>query len=187
MKNKKPKINIQFFASEGEPNPNEGQGKDNEKKYSNEEYEKLKNSFDKTSSELAELKKQLKAKMSEEEKKAELEKEKDERLKNYESKMEDYELKEELISTNIFTNEEIQKIIAKKESKKDLINGIVSLVGTKIEEAKKQAVAEFMRTSDGTGGDGKGKKEIDKDLQKFIDSGKEDSTLKAREYYLNKK
>lgn len=180
---------IQFFAegNEGKEDNggNEG-GAPTPKTYSEEEYAKLKNSFDKTASELAELKKQLKSKMTEDEKKSEEQKEIDKKLKLYESKMEDYELKDELVAVNVFTNDEIQTIISKKESKKDLIKSIVELVNGKIEEAKKQAVAEFMRSSDGSGGTGGNEKKIDKELQDFIDKNKTGYSTKARDYYLNK-
>ena len=184
---------IQFFAEGNEGKEgNEGNGGNESgnttpKTYSEEEYAKLKNSFDKTASELAELKKQLKSKMTEDEKKSEEQKEIDKKLKLYESKMEDYELKDELVAVNIFTSDEIQTIISKKESKKDLIKSIVELVNGKIEEAKKQAVADFMRTSDGSGGSGGKESKVDKELQDFIDKNKQGHSTRARDYYLNKK
>lgn len=175
-------LNIQLFA-EGE---NGQGGNDNPPKtYSEEEYNKLKASFDKASSELAEAKKQAKAKMSEDEKKAQEQDEINKRLAEYESKFEDYALKEELMKGNVFTNEEIESIIKEKGDKPTLLKTIVTLFNGKIEQIKKDAIAEFMKSSD-VGSSSNGGNAIDKDVQAFIESNKGKSTSKAREHYLKK-
>lgn len=179
---KNSKINIQFFA-EGDEGGEGNQGNP-PKTYSEEDYQKLKSSFDKTSSELAELKKQMKGKLSEDEKKAQEQEEINQKLRDYESKFEDFELKDELMKANIFTSDEVDKIVAKKESKKELLNSVISLVNQKIEEAKKTAVAEFMRSSDTSGGSGGNGKNTDKDVEAFINGKKKDTSSKARDYYL---
>lgn len=180
-------FNIQLFA-ENEPNNDNGGngGNDNPPKtYSQEEYNKLKASFDKASSEVADLKKQAKAKMSEEEKKAQEQDEINKKLADYESKFEDYALKEELMKGNVFTSEEIESIIKEKNDKPTLLKTMVSLFNKKVEDIKKQAVADFMKSSDVGGGNGSGNA-IDKDVQAFINGNKNDRTSKARERYLGK-
>ena len=148
------KLNIQFFAE-----PDNGTGGTNDgnqpKTYSEEEYNKLKNDydklktqFDKTSSDVAELKKQAKAKLTDDEKKAQENAEKEKQFADLQSQIEDYQLKDELVQGNIFTNEEIDKILPNKNDKKELLKSVMTLVQAKIEEAKKNAIAEFMRSSD---------------------------------------
>lgn len=182
-------LNIQLFA-ENEPNNdnggNDGGTNDNPPKtYSEQEYLRLKASFDKASSELAEAKKQVKAKMSEDEKKAQEQDEINKKLADYESKFEDYALKDELMKGNVFTSEEIESIIKEKNDKPTLLKTMVSLFNKKIEDIKKQAVADFMKSSDVGGGNGSGNA-IDKDVQAFINGNKNDRTSKARERYLGK-
>lgn len=156
MKKKFIPLNIQLFA-EQEPNNNVDNGgnggNDNPPKtYSQEEYNRLKASFDKASSELAEAKKQAKAKMSEDEKKAQEQDEINKKLADYESKFEDYALKDELMKGNVFTSEEIESIIKEKNDKPTLLKTMVSLFNKKVEDIKKQAVADFMKSSDVGGG-----------------------------------
>ena len=178
-------LNIQLFAENDPNNDNGGNGGGNPqpKTYSEEEYNKLKASFDKTSSELAEAKKQAKAKMSEDEKKAQEQDEINKRLADYESKFEDYALKEELMKGNVFTNEEIESIIKQKNDKPSLLKTVVELFNKKVEDIKKQAVADFMKSSDVGGGSGSGNA-TDKDVLSFIESKKNDKTSKAREHFL---
>lgn len=171
-------LNIQLFA-EGDGND----GGTTQKTYSEEEYNKLKASFDKTSSELAEAKKQAKAKMSEDEKKAQEQEEVNKKLAEYESKFEDYALKEELLKGNVFTSEEIENIIKQKADKPTLLKTIMTLFNSKIENIKKEAVAEFMKSSD-VGGSNGGKSSTDKDVENYINSTKKTTTSKAREHYL---
>lgn len=134
---------LQFFG-EGDPTP-----EPNPKMYSHEEYEKLKASFDKTSSELASLKKQV---MTDEEKKAEEGKALREKLANYESQLENLTLEKSLTKNNLFSSEEAQNILKLKENKNEMLESIMTLVSAKIEQAKKNAIAEFMQSSNVTGG-----------------------------------
>lgn len=183
------KINIQFFGDETNVDGSTEGGVESPKTktYSEEEYLKLKTSYDKTASELANAKKQIKDKMSEDEQKAAAEEEKDQKFKDLQSKIEDYELKDELVRGNLFTSEEIDKIVSKKGNKKELINAIVGITNAKIEEAKKNAIADFMRSSDGKGTSGnKNSSTIDKDLENYLNANKKDSSNKARDYYLKK-
>ena len=173
-------LNIQLFA-EGD---GEQGGNDNPPKtYSEQEYLKLKASFDKVSSEVADLKKQAKARLSEDEKKEQEQEEVNQKLAEYESKFEDYALKDELMKGNVFTSEEIESIIKEKHNKPTLLKTMVELFNKKVENIKKQAVADFMKSSDVGGGSGSGNA-IDKDVQAFIDGNKNDRTSKARERYL---
>ena len=137
---------LQFFG-EGEPTP-----EPNPKMYSHEEYEKLKASFDKTSSELASLKKQAQQKMTDEEKKAEEDKALREKLANYESQLENLTLEKSLTKNNLFSSEEAQNILKLKENKNEMLESIMTLVSAKIEQAKKNAIAEFMQSSNVNGG-----------------------------------
>lgn len=139
---------LQFFG-EGEltPEPNP-----NLKTYSQEEYEKLKASFDKTSSELASLKKQVQQKMTDEEKKAEEDKALREKVANYESQLENLTLEKSLTKNNLFSSEEAQNILKSKDNKSEMLESIMTLVSAKIEQAKKNAIAEFMQSSNVTGG-----------------------------------
>lgn len=139
---------LQFFG-EGEltPEPNP-----NLKTYSYEEYEKLKASFDKTSSELASLKKQVQQKMTDEEKKAEEDKALREKVANYESQLENLTLEKSLTKNNLFSSEEAQNILKSKDNKSEMLESIMTLVSAKIEQAKKNAIAEFMQSSNVTGG-----------------------------------
>lgn len=139
---------LQFFG-EGEltPEPNP-----NLKMYSHEEYEKLKASFDKTSSELASLKKQVQQKMTDEEKKAEEDKALREKVANYESQLENLTLEKSLTKNNLFSSEEAQNILKSKDNKSEMLESIMTLVSAKIEQAKKNAIAEFMQSSNVTGG-----------------------------------
>lgn len=139
---------LQFFG-EGEltPEPNP-----NLKTYSHEEYEKLKASFDKASSELASLKKQAQQKMTDEEKKAEEDKALREKLANYESQLENLTLEKSLTKNNLFSSEEAQNILKSKDNKSEMLESIMTLVSTKIEQAKKNAIAEFMQSSNVNGG-----------------------------------
>lgn len=139
---------LQFFG-EGEltPEPNP-----NLKTYSHEEYEKLKASFDKTSSELASLKKQVQQKMTDEEKKAEEDKALREKVANYESQLENLTLEKSLTKNNLFSSEEAQNILKSKDNKSEMLESIMTLVSSKIEQAKKNAIAEFMQSSNVTGG-----------------------------------
>ena len=139
---------LQFFG-EGEPTP---EPNPNLKTYSQEEYEKLKASFDKTSSELASLKKQLQQKMTDEEKKAEEDKALREKVANYESQLENLTLEKSLTKNNLFSSEEAQNILKSKDNKSEMLESIMTLVSAKIEQAKKNAIAEFMQSSNVTGG-----------------------------------
>lgn len=139
---------LQFFG-EGEP-PQEPNP--NLKTYSQEEYEKLKASFDKTSSELASLKKQIQQKMTDEEKKAEEDKALREKVANYESQLENLTLEKSLTKNNLFSSEEAQNILKSKDNKSEMLESIMTLVSAKIEQAKKNAIAEFMQSSNVTGG-----------------------------------
>ena len=177
-------FNLQLFAEGEDGNGGNGGGTPQPKTYSEEEYNKLKASFDKTSSELAEAKKQAKAKMSEDEKKAQEQDEINKRLAEYESKFEDYALKEELLKGNIFTNEEIEDVIKQKNDKPALLKKIVELFNSKVENIKKEAVADFMKSSNVGGGNGN-TNNSDKDVEAFIESKKNDRTSKAREKFLN--
>lgn len=139
---------LQFFGEvepTSEPNPNL-------KTYSQEEYEKLKASFDKTSSELASLKKQVQQKMTDEEKKAEEDKALREKVANYESQLENLTLEKSLTKNNLFSSEEAQNILKSKDNKSEMLESIMTLVSAKIEQAKKNAIAEFMQSSNVTGG-----------------------------------
>lgn len=181
-------LNIQLFAENETNNDNNGNGgstNDNQPKtYSEQEYLKLKASFDKTASELAEAKKQAKAKMSEDEKKAQEQDEINKKLADYESKFEDYALKDELMKGNVFTSEEIENIIKEKNDKPTLLKTMVSLFNKKVEDIKKEAIAEFMKSSDVSGGFGGNNNTTDKDVQSYINSKKNDRTSKAREHFL---
>lgn len=139
---------LQFFG-EGEPTP---EPNPNLKTYSQEEYEKLKASFDKTSSELASLKKQVQQKMTDEEKKAEEDKALREKVANYESQLENLTLEKSLTKNNLFSSEEAQTILKSKDNKSEMLESIMTLVSAKIEQAKKNAIAEFMQSSNVTGG-----------------------------------
>lgn len=139
---------LQFFG-EGEPTP---EPNPNLKTYSQEEYEKLKASFDKTSSELANLKKQVQQKMTDEEKKAEEDKALREKVANYESQLENLTLEKSLTKNNLFSSEEAQNILKSKDNKSEMLESIMTLVSAKIEQAKKNAIAEFMQSSNVTGG-----------------------------------
>lgn len=139
---------LQFFG-EGEPTP---EPNPNLKTYSQEEYEKLKASFDKTSSELASLKKQVQQKMTDEEKKTEEDKALREKLANYESQLENLTLEKSLTKNNLFSSEEAQNILKSKDNKSEMLESIMTLVSAKIEQAKKNAIAEFMQSSNVTGG-----------------------------------
>jgi hypothetical protein len=139
---------LQFFG-EGEPTP---EPNPNLKTYSHEEYEKLKASFDKTSSELASLKKQAQQKMTDEEKKAEEDKALREKLANYESQLENLTLEKSLTKNNLFSSEEAQNILKSKDNKSEMLESIMTLVSAKIEQAKKNAIAEFMQSSNVNGG-----------------------------------
>lgn len=180
-------LNIQLFAENDPNNDNGGNGGGTDdtppKTYSEQEYLKLKASFDKASSELAEAKKQAKAKMSEDEKKAQEQDEINKKLADYESKFEDYALKEELMKGNVFTSEEIESIIKEKNDKPTLLKTMVSFFNKKVEDIKKQAVADFMKSSDVGGGSGGNA--TDGDVQTYIDSKKNDRTSKARKKFLN--
>lgn len=136
---------LQFFG-EGEPTP---EPNPNLKTYSHEEYAKLKASFDKTSSELASLKKQI---MTDEEKKAEEDKALREKVANYESQLENLTLEKSLTKNNLFSSEEAQNILKSKDNKSEMLESIMTLVTAKIEQAKKNAIAEFMQSSNVTGG-----------------------------------
>lgn len=139
---------LQFFG-EGDPTP---EPNPNSKTYSHEEYEKLKASFDKTSSELASLKKQAQQKMTDEEKKAEEDKALREKLANYESQLENLTLEKSLTKNNLFSSEEAQNILKSKDNKSEMLESIMTLVSAKIEQAKKNAIAEFMQSSNVNGG-----------------------------------
>lgn len=136
---------LQFFG-EGEPTP---EPNPNLKTYSHEEYAKLKASFDKASSELASLKKQI---MTDEEKKAEEDKALREKVANYESQLENLTLEKSLTKNNLFSSEEAQNILKSKDNKSEMLESIMTLVSAKIEQAKKNAIAEFMQSSNVTGG-----------------------------------
>ncbi len=178
-------LNVQLFAEPNNDNGGNGGGNDPQPKtYSEEEYNKLKASFDKTSSELAEAKKREKAKMSEEEKKTQEQEEVNKKLAEYESKFEDYALKEELLKGNIFTTEEIDKVIKAKNDKPALLKTIMELFNSKVDNIKKEAVADFMKSSNVGGGHAKGNNS-DQDVQDYIESKKNDRTSKAREKFLN--
>lgn len=177
--------NIQFFA--------ENEGGEDPKTYSQEEVDKLNAEMAKYKARVDELSKnekkykdEIKAKMSEDEKKAQEQEEINKKLADYESRLEDFALKEELVKTNVFTSEEIESIVKEKGDNVALLKTIGGLVNAKIEKAKKDAVAEYMRSSD-VSGSGGGAKNGDKDVEAYIEKTKQSSTSKAREYYLNKK
>lgn len=144
---------LQFFAEpdNGGQGGSGGEPQTQPKTYSEQEYLTLKNRIDEMSKNEKKLKEQLASNMTEEQKKAQEREEVDKKLAEYESKFEDYSLKEELLKGGIFTNEEIDTIIKEKNDKSKLLNSVVTLVKSKIEEAKKQAVADFMKTSDVSG------------------------------------
>lgn len=139
---------LQFFG-EGEPTP---EPNPNLKTYSHEEYEKLKASFDKTSSELASMKKQLQEKMTDEDKKVAEDMALREKLANYESQLENLTLEKSLTKNNLFSSEEAQNILKSKDNKSEMLESIMTLVSAKIEQAKKNAIAEFMQSSNVNGG-----------------------------------
>ena len=188
------KMQIQFFADGGDGGGTDGGGTDgggtdNEnppKTYSEEEYLKLKSSLDKALKEVSEAKKREREKMTDDEKKDEEQKAISQKLAEYESKFEDYELKEELMKANIFSSEEIDKIVGKKSVTKDMLNEMVKLFNVKIEDAKKEAVQKYMQSSDVNGSGGSGKDKQDPDVLDFIESRKKNSASKAKEYYLGK-
>ncbi len=178
------KMSIQFFG-EGDDNGNggdDGSGGTPPKTYSEEEYQKLKNSLDKALKEVADAKKRERDKMTDDEKKAAEQEAINQRIKDYESKIEDFELKEELMKANVFSSEEIESIVSKKTSSKELLNEMVKIFSTKIENAKKQAVQEFMQSSDVTGSGGSGKDKQDPDVANFIESSKKNSATKASSF-----
>lgn len=187
------KLNIQFFAEPDNATGGTDGGNGNQPKtYSEEEYNKLKNDydklktqFDKTSSDVAELKKQAKAKLSEEEQKAQENAEKEKQFADMQSQIEDYQLKDELLKGNIFTNEDIEKIILSKNDKKELLKSIVSLVQAKIVEERKNAIEEFMRSSD-VNASSNNNGNIDSTVQAYIDSQKNKISSNARKHFLNK-
>lgn len=195
MEHLRKKLNIQFFADttdNGSDNGTNGSADNQTKTYSEQEYnklksdyDKLKTQFDKTSSDIAELKKQAKAKLTEEEQKAQENAEKEKQFADMQSKIEDYQLKDELVKGNLFTSEEIDKIITNKGDKKELLKSIVTLVQTKIEETKKNAIAEFMRSSD-VNASTSSKGQVDPTVQAFIDSQKNKNDSNARKHFLNK-
>ena len=84
----------------------------------------------------------------------------------------------------MFKGDIMNEEVTSKETKEERLSE--EELDAKIEEAKKQAVAEFMRSSDGSGGTGGNEKKIDKELQDFIDKNKTGYSTKARDYYLNK-
>ena len=188
---KRKKLNIQFFAEPDNGTGGTDGGNDNQPKtYSEEEYNKLKNDydklktqFDKTSSDVAELKKQAKAKLTDDEKKAQENAEKEKQFADLQSQIEDYQLKDELVKGNIFTNEEIDKILPNKNDKKELLKSVMTLFQAKIEEAKKNAVAEFMRSSD-VSASSNGNNKIDSTVQAYIDSQKTKNDSNARKHFL---
>lgn len=180
-------FNLQLFAEDGEGDGTDNGGNEKTlKTYSEEEYLKLKASFDKASSELAEAKKRERAKLTDEEKKAKEQEEVNQKLADYESKFEDYALKEELLKCNLFNNDEITSIVKEKNDKPKLLAKIVELFNSKIDNIKKEAVDNFMKSSDVGGTKGGNEKTTDKDVQSYIDSKKNDRTNKAREYFLKK-
>lgn len=145
-------FNLQFYGEPGsEPSPNPT-NEPSSKTYSAEEYNKLKQSFDKVSSEVAALKKQAQEKLTNEEKKALEEKALQEKLAEYESQLEDLSLEKALTKNNLLTSEEAQTILAEKGDKAKMLSSIMVLFSTKIEEAKKNAIAEFMASSKVSGG-----------------------------------
>lgn len=176
--------NIQFFA-EGDD------GGTPPKTYSQEEVDKLNAEMAKYKARVDELSKnekkykdEIKAKLSEEEKKAQEQEEINKKLADYESKFEDFALKEELVKLNTFTSEEIESIVKEKGDKVALLKTIGTLVTTKLEKAKKDAIAEYMRSSDVSGSGGSGAKNGDKDVEAYIQKNKQNTTSKARDYYL---
>ena len=176
--------NIQFFA-EGDD------GGTTPKTYSQEEVDKLNAEMAKYKARVDELSKnekkykdEIKAKLSEEEKKAQEQEEINKKLADYESKFEDFALKEELVKLNTFTSEEIESIVKEKGDKVALLKTIGTLVTAKLEKAKKDAIAEYMRSSDVSGSGGSGTKKGDKDVEAYIQKNKQNTTSKARDYYL---
>lgn len=152
MENKKINFNLQFFA-EGEPNSDSNESNvDNQPTPAQDEVAKLKARLDELTKSEKKLKNQLKEKMTEDEKKASLEQETQQRFSDYESRLEDYELKESLLKDGVFTSEEANKIIENKKDTKSLIASISNLYKAKIEQAKKDAIAEYMRSSNIKGG-----------------------------------
>ena len=90
--------------------------------------------------------------MTDEEKKAEEDKALREKLANYESQLENLTLEKSLTKNNLFSSEEAQNILKSKDNKSEMLESIMTLVGAKIEQAKKNAIAEFMQSSNVTGG-----------------------------------
>ena len=122
---------------------------------------------------------------SEEEQKAQENAEKEKQFADMQSQIEDYQLKDELLKGNIFTNEDIEKIILCKNDKKELLKSIVSLVQAKIVEERKNAIEEFMRSSD-VNASSNNNGNIDSTVQAFIDSQKNKISSNARKHFLNK-
>lgn len=175
---------IQFFA-EGE----DSNGDDNKTIIDqlNAELSRYKSRIDEMSKNEKQYKEQLKAKMTEEEKRNQSQKEVEERIAEYERKIQNYELKETLVKSNCFTSEEIDSVIENVGDTNALLQKIGEFVQTKITNAKKEAIAEYMRESDVNGQSGDGKTKVDADVLSYVNRNKEnDSTQKAREYYLNK-
>ncbi len=143
---------LQFFGEPGsDPNPNPT-NEPSSKTYSADEYNKLKQSFDKVSSEVAALKKQAQEKLTAEEKKALEDKALQDKLAEYESQLEDLNLEKALTKNNLLTSEEAQTILKQKGDKAKMLNDIMALFATKVVEAKKNAIAEFMASSKVSGG-----------------------------------
>lgn len=153
MEKNKIKFRLQFFGEGGDPNTNNPNPsvEPTTNQPSAEEYQKLKARCDELAKSEKSLKQQIQAKMSDEEKKKLLEDELNSKISNYESRLEDYELKETLLQDGLFTTEECNNIIKNKGNKKELIKSITSLVSAKVEKAKQDAIAEFMKTSNISG------------------------------------
>lgn len=153
MERKKINFNLQFFAegdtgaNEGSETPSTTDGQQPTQQPSVDEVEKLKARIAELSTQEKKLKTQLREKMSDEEKEKVANQERQQEIEGYKSRLEDYELKEELLKDGVFTSEEANTIISNKKSNKDLISSMSTLLKTKIEQAKKEAIAEYMRSS----------------------------------------
>lgn len=186
------RMNLQYFADEeksGETTPSNDETKKVVKTYSEEEYQRLKNSFDKTSSELAEMKKEAKARLSEDEQKKLADQELAEKMAMYEDELVSYKLKDVLLKDSVFTSNEVETIIKNRKDSSSMLAEVNKIVALKIEEAKKQAVADFMKSSNITGGTSSNEKQVDSVIQSIIDSQKKISTdaTNARKFYLGEK
>jgi DNA repair ATPase RecN len=179
-------MKIQFFAEGEDGAGDDSQGKDTPKTYTEEEYQKLKSSLDKALKEVSEAKKRERDRMTDDERKEEEQNAINQKIADYESKIQDYELKGELMKSDIFSNEEMEKIVSKKTNVKELLNEMIKMFKEKVENAKKEAIQKYMQSSDVSGSGGNGKDSQDPDVESFIKGLEKNSSKKARDYYLGK-